>query len=97
MVTQAKAWFTERRILFVGLALQLLIIFSQSLLGNNDVKNKVEEQSKHLDKIDKQIIKIDDKKMDKENMQLLLQTLSDMKQDIRDIKSEVINQINRSR
>ena len=86
MVQYTKDWFTEKRILLIGLTLNVLFAVLAYAIGNNDIKNIVSEHERRINEIDVRFIRLDDKKVDKETFQLIISTLTDIKQDIRDLK-----------
>ena len=95
MTEKIEKYFTNTRIALIALVLNILFVIYAALIQNNDLKNLVKQHDEAIKKIDLQVQNLDIKKVDKETFQLMLSTLVDLKNDIRDMKTDLREHMNK--
>lgn len=88
-------WFNNNRLGLIALAMNLLAIAYMGIIQGNDQKNAVKSHDERLNKIDDQILALEATKVSKETFQIILNNLTDMKSDVRDVKADLREFVNR--
>lgn len=95
MTNNDEGWFNNAKLGAITLLLNILCIAYIGVIQSNDLKNQVKAHEATLAKIDTQIASLQDKKVDKETLQMILTSLAELRVDIRDIKLNVMERINK--
>jgi NADH/NAD ratio-sensing transcriptional regulator Rex len=83
-------WFTAARLGIIGLTLNFLFICYVGIARMNTVANTVQIHEEKITKIEKKVDDLDKEKVDKETLQLILNNMSEIKQDVKSLREDLI-------
>ena len=92
---KAKAWLNETKISLFALIGNIIFIIYMGAIQMNDVKNMVMKHEQMIIKLETKMIEIDNQKVDKETFNIVISNISEIKNDMKDLKNAMIEHLNR--
>jgi hypothetical protein len=90
------SWLTETKLGLLAIIGNILFVIYIGIISQNDLKNLVLKHDEKIGKIEQEIGKLQDRKVDKETLQLILDNLHDMKSDISEMKRSLDSHVNKN-
>lgn len=97
MTEKVQSWLNNARFGWLSIAFIALGVFYSVVIQNNNLQNEVQKGKENQIKLETQIIVLQDKKLDKETFTLILNSLNDLRTDVRSFQFYLNEYMNKSR
>ena len=94
--TEKKPWLNETKLGLIAFIGNIIFIIYMGAIQMNDVKNMVLKHEQIIMKLEAKVAELDNQKVDKDTFNLILTNISEVRNDLKDLKNAMMLHLDKS-